>query len=149
MTELAVNLNKTINASIEKVFNAWLDAETLSRFMKPLPGMPDVRAEIDGRVGGRFRIYMQVDDREILHHGEYLEINPYTKLVFTWVSPFSTGGSTVSICFKALGDNRTRIDLRHVKFKGEEERVSHELGWSNVLKALSDMTVIPDVQRAS
>ena len=149
MTELAVYLNKTINASIDKVFNAWLNAETLSRFMKPLPGMPDVRAEVDGRVGGRFTIYMQVDDREILHYGEFLEVNPYTKLVFTWVSPFSTDGSTVSICFEALGDDRTRIDLRHVKFKGEEERVSHELGWSNVLKALSTMTVIPEVQRAS
>lgn len=137
MTELAVNLTKTINAPIEKVFNAWLDAKTLSKFMTPMPGMPEPRTVADGREGGEFVIYMQVGDKEIPHKGKYLEISAHRKLVFTWESPFSTDGSTVTIHFKALNDSRTEIDFAHVKFTGEEERSDHESGWTNILEKLS------------
>ena len=137
MTDLAVNLTKTINAPIASVFNAWLDANTLSKFMMPMPGMPEPRTEADGRQGGAFTIYMQVGDEEIPHKGKYLEVNPYTKLVFTWESPFSTEDSTVTIHFIALADDQTKIDFSHVKFKGEEERENHEGGWTNILKNLN------------
>lgn len=137
MTDLTVKLTKTINAPAERVFNAWLDANTLSRFMTPMPGMPEPRTEADGRQGGGFTIYMQVGDQEIPHKGEYLEVTPFTKLVFTWESPFSTDGSTVSIDFKALDDDHTEISFTHVKFKGEEERSNHEGGWINILEKLN------------
>ena len=149
MTDLSVNLKKTINAPIEKVFHAWLDAGTLSRFMTPLPGMPEPRVEVDGREGGSFAIYMQVGDEEIPHSGEYLEIIPHSRLVFTWKSPFSTDGSTVTIRFSALGANRTLVELVHVKFRGEAEQASHKSGWTNVLEKLGDVTEAPQVQQAS
>ena len=41
MTDLTVTLNKTIHASIGKVFDAWLDPDMLSRFILPAPGMPN------------------------------------------------------------------------------------------------------------
>lgn len=137
MTELAVNLVKTINAPIERVFNAWLDAATLSKFMTPMPGMPEPRVEADGRQGGSFTIYMQVGDEEIPHKGTYLEVNPYNKLVFTWESPFSTDGSTVTMHLKAMGDTQTEINFSHIKFKGEEERSNHEGGWTYIMEKLN------------
>lgn len=39
-TELTVNMDKIINASIERLFDAWLKSKTLSRFMR---GMLDAR----------------------------------------------------------------------------------------------------------
>lgn len=149
MTELSVKLRKTLNAPVERVFQAWLDADMLSRFMTPLPGMPEPRVEVDAREGGSFTIYMQVGDEEIPHTGEYLEVNPYSRLVFTWISPFSTDGSTVTIQFSKISDNRTRIDLSHVKFRGEAERSSHEGGWANILEKLADVTVEMQAKQAS
>ena len=52
MAELTVNISKTIHAPIEKVFDAWLDPETLSKFMLPMPGMPASDVENDAREGG-------------------------------------------------------------------------------------------------
>ena len=136
MTDLKINIVKTINAPIEKVFNAWLNTDTLSQFMLPMPGMPNPKTESDPRVGGRFTIYMRVGEDEIPHTGEYLEIEHPTKLVFTWVSPFSTEGSTVTIHFKSTDESTTDIDLTHVKFPDEESRANHEGGWGNILVML-------------
>ncbi len=36
MTDLIVNISKTIQAPIEKVFDAWLNPETLSQFILPM-----------------------------------------------------------------------------------------------------------------
>ena len=40
MTDLTVNLSKTVNAPIERVFDAWLDPEMLTQFILPDPQMP-------------------------------------------------------------------------------------------------------------
>ena len=140
MTELAINLRKTINAPIEKVFDAWLNADTLSKFMIPMPGMPEPRTEADGRQGGGFTIYMMVGEDEIPHRGQYLEVDRPNKLVFTWESPFSTADSTVTILFNSVHENSTEIDFRHIKFKDEESRNNHEGGWTNILEMLNEVT---------
>jgi len=139
MTDLTVTVGKTINAPIEKVFDAWLDPETLSQFILPMPGMPQPQTETDVRVSGNFTIIMQVGDDKIPHTGEYLEISRPDKLVFTWKSPFSIDGSTVTLIFRDLGGNKTSVDLTHIKFNDEESRSDHEGGWGNILECLNDM----------
>ena len=69
MTDLTVNLSKTINVPIEKVFDAWLNPEMLSRFVLPMPGMPEPENKIDAREGGRFTIIMVVGEDKITHNG--------------------------------------------------------------------------------
>ena len=90
MTDLTVNINKTIHAPIEKVFDAWLNPETLSQFILPMPGMPNPQVKTDAREGSEFTIIMQVGEDKIPHTGQYLEIHHPDKLVFTWELPFST-----------------------------------------------------------
>jgi len=137
MNDLKVKVSKLINAPIEKVFNAWLNTETLSQFMLPMPGMPNPKTEIDPNVGGSFTIYMQVGEDEIPHTGKYLEIDHPNTLTFTWIAPFSADGSTVYLKFKQMSDNTTNVDLTHVKFSDEDSRSNHEGGWSNILEALN------------
>jgi len=139
MTDLIVNVTKIIHARIERVFDAWLNPETLSQFILPMPGMPQPQVETDAREGGEFKIIMQVGDDKIPHTGRYVEINRPNKLVFTWVSPFSADGSTVTLKFTDIGENRTNIDLTHIKFIDEEHRENHEGGWSNILESLNDI----------
>ena len=66
MTELTVNVEKTIHVSIEKAFDAWLDPEMLSRFMTPMPGMPESEVENDARVGGSFTIIMHAGGQKLI-----------------------------------------------------------------------------------
>lgn len=139
MTDLIVNISKTIQAPIEAVFDAWLNPDMLSQFILPMKGMPQPQTENEPREGGEFTIIMQVGDEKIPHTGTYLTINRPHELVFTWESPFSIDGSTVSLRFLALDENQTTLELTHRKFIDEQTRSNHEGGWGNILDSLEDV----------
>jgi len=137
MTDLTVSLSKTINAPIEKVFDAWLDASLLTRFVLPTPGMPQPDVENDPREGGRFSIVMHLGDDRIPHTGTYLEVDRPQRLKFSWESPYSTDDSTVTLDFTPLDATTTQVELTQVKFLHEEARSDHETGWRNVIDQLA------------
>ena len=139
MSELSVNLSKTINAPIESVFDAWLNPETMSRFILPMPGMPAPEIENNPVEGGRFTIVMNVGDDKIPHCGTYLSVDRPAFLKFSWESPYSPDGSTVALTFNAIDENTTRLDLEHVKFLHEEARSDHEGGWGSILDKLAEI----------
>ena len=139
MNDLVVKVKKTINAPIEQVFDAWLDADTLSKFMMPMDGMPEPRVEAEGREGGRFTVYMMVGDKELPHSGQYLEVDKPHKLVFTWESHCSSDDSTVTILFSALNETQTEVDFTHIKFIDDETRSNHENGWTTILNKLNQL----------
>ena len=138
MNDMTLNISKTINAPIEKVFDAWLDPKILAQFILPMPGMPQPKVENQPEQGGRFSIVMRVGDNDIPHTGEYLEVIRPSKLVFSWISPFSIDGSTVTINFSQASDDKTNVELTHVRFIDEEARSDHEGGWTNILDALNE-----------
>jgi len=140
MAELSVNIDKIIQAPIEKVFDAWLDPKMLAIFMKGMPDKADTDVEMDAREGGRFTFIMHLGDQKIPHTGKYLEISRPDKLVFTWVSPYSVvENSTVTLNFTKKDDNKTNISLSHVRFIDEEARSGHEEGWGNILNKLNEL----------
>jgi uncharacterized protein YndB with AHSA1/START domain len=140
MTDLTVNIDKIINAPIEKVFDAWLDPQILSKFMRGLPEMTEADVEINAREGGRFTIVMHLGDEKIPHTGKYLEIRRPAKLVFTWESQYSVvDNSTVTLIFTKIDEAKTNISLSHVRFIDEEARSGHEEGWGNVLSNLAEV----------
>ena len=139
MTELTVNINKTINAPIEKVFDAWLNPKLLSLFMTPMPGMPASDVKTDASEGGVFTIIMHAGEDQLAHTGKYLEINRPNKLVFTWQSHHSVDGSIVTLKFDEIASNTTQVTLSHVKFIDEKARSDHQGGWGNILGKLNDV----------
>lgn len=139
MTDLTVNLTQTINASAEKIFDAWLDPVMLAQFILPMPGMPQPEVENDAQEGGSFSIIMQVGDDKIPHTGTYLTIKRPQELVFSWQSPFSADDSRVSLLFNAIDANTTQVELTHVTFPDEESRSNHEGGWGNILGRLAEI----------
>ena len=71
-----VRVNRRFNASSQRVFDAWLDPNMLSRWMFG-PSVRDeeiVSLSLDPRPGGAFSFVVRRDGREINHVGEYLEI---------------------------------------------------------------------------
>jgi uncharacterized protein YndB with AHSA1/START domain len=138
MSDLSLTVTKTIPAPVEAVFNAWLDARMLAKFMAPGPDMTVPKAETDGREGGRFSIVMAAGDTEIPHAGTYLEVKPHRRIVFTWESPYSVDGSTVTLAFKPVDGGATEVELTHVKFATEESRDNHKGGWTAILEKLAE-----------
>lgn len=138
MTELSLQVSRTIQAPIEDIYNAWLDPLMLSKFMLPAQSVSVVKAENDPNVGGTFDIIMSTPEQDIPHSGEYKILHPYSQIVFTWESPFSIEGSTVTINLKQT-ENGTHLELIHVKFPSEESRANHEGGWTAILVCLDEL----------
>lgn len=135
--ELSLTVKKTIPAPPEKVFNAWLDPRMLKRFMVTCEGHGVPKAESDAREGGKFLIVMDTGEKEIPHSGTYLEIKPHSRLVFTWESPHSVDGSTVTLDLAKKGEDETELTLTQVRFASEGALEGHREGWTAILEALA------------
>jgi uncharacterized protein YndB with AHSA1/START domain len=99
MTTLqALRLTRRFDAAPKRVFDAWTDPNLAAGWLFTTPTSEAHTAEIDLRVGGRWEIVDRrggVDYRAI---GEYLQIEPPRRLVFTFGMPqFSDGFSKVTV----------------------------------------------------
>src|SRR5689334_254804 len=81
-----LQLRRTYPASRVQVFAAWTQIEMLKRWWGVAEGYTVPVAEIDLRVGGKYRLGMLPPNGEKLFmlSGEYQVIEPPEKLVFTW-----------------------------------------------------------------
>jgi uncharacterized protein YndB with AHSA1/START domain len=112
----------------------------VKRWWGPGPGEPVSVAELDVRVGGRFRIvFGGADGRAHECAGVYQEVVPNRKLVFTWCWPNTTPErvSVVTIVFEDL-KGRTRLVFQHEQLFDEKVRDDHKRGWSGTLDKLAD-----------
>ena len=135
-----LNLVRKYPVAPEKVWRAWTDAEAVKKWWGPGPGEPVAVAELDVRVGGRFRIVFggpQGTAHEV--QGTYQEVVPNRKLVFTWTWPNSTPEreSVVTIVFRAAAGG-TELDFRHEQLFDEKVRDDHKRGWTGSLDKLAD-----------
>lgn len=137
MTDLTVNLKKTLNALIDRVFDAWLDPAMLTRFILPDPSMPQPEVENDPREGGHFTIIMIAGDDRLPHTGSYLVLERPHRLKFSWQSAYSPDDSSVTLDFTSIDAETTEVELTHVKFLHEEARSDHEGGWGCILDKLA------------
>lgn len=137
MTDLSLTVSRNIAAPAERVFNAWLDPQMLARFMRPMEGMEAPTVSNDPKEGGQFEIIMKTPSGEIPHTGTYKEISPHSRIIFTWDSPFTAEGSTVTLDF-AEANGATDVTLTHVTFPSEESRDNHNNGWTQILATLAD-----------
>ena len=134
--EYLVTVRREIDAPVEDLFDAWLDAQSLGSWLKP-GGIRETRAETDPRVGGAFRIVMVDDESSIEHTGTYREIDRPRRLVFTWSSPATRfRDSIVTVTFQPSSKSSTVVEIHQVGLPDEEARASHHAGWSDVLREL-------------
>lgn len=136
MTDLTTTSTRTIKASPQRIYEAFIDPAMMTKFMVPRPEMHVREASADPRVGGRFHV-MMVGDNDYPHEGTYLELTPHSRLVFTWEAPWSAPGTTVTIDLVPEGD-ATQVTLTQVRFLSEESRDNHALGWAGMLVNLEN-----------
>lgn len=117
-----VEMQVRLEARPEAVFPFLVEPERYARWQ-------GVRAELDARPGGVFRVWM---DAQMVVSGEYVEVTPHRRVVFTWgwegnddVPP---GSTTVEIDLEPDGDGTT-LTLRHSGLPSDESAALHEEGW--------------------
>jgi uncharacterized protein YndB with AHSA1/START domain len=114
-----VRLQRTIAASPDRVYRAWLEPDLLARWMAP--GAFEVtRAEVDERVGGRLRIWHAGPEGDVGgFEAELLDLVPGELLVFRWgfVGPDRLAGPTydslLTITLREASDGATELTLVH------------------------------------
>ena len=127
-------IKRTLPASRERVFSALTDPARMARWFYGMePGQAKVTS--DFRVGGTYSIEMSDDHQKCVPCGEYLEIVPPEKLVFSWSSEGHVKDSKVTIELFDKG-SQTELVLTHELPKDEVE--SHQQGWANCLRHLEE-----------
>jgi uncharacterized protein YndB with AHSA1/START domain len=90
-------------------------------------------AEVDPRVGGALRLVMRSPDgEEFGGSGEYIEIIPPKRLVFTWTwdgHEGHEGTQLVEVEFREREDGTTAVVLTNRGLPDEESRRLHREGW--------------------
>ena len=134
----SLTLTRRIDALPEKVYAAWTDPEKIARWFGPAQVKAgSVRADIDLRVGGRYRISFEAGDGEYFQvDGVYLEVTPNARIAFSWAwhsTPERQSQVTVSLQPDGGG---TLLTLHHEQFFDEAARDGHARGWSELLDKL-------------
>ncbi|AMM16261.1 ATPase [Burkholderia sp. PAMC 28687] len=132
----SLTLQRRINASPAKIFAAWTEPSQLVKWMHPNKN-DVIHAEMDVRVGGRFRIVMRTPAGE--EHdvsGVFTEVVQDEKLVYTWAWR-STPERESLVTFTLRRDGElTLLTLTHEQFFDETARDNHESGWNEILDGL-------------
>jgi uncharacterized protein YndB with AHSA1/START domain len=82
----SLTFKRRLNAPPAKVYAAWIEPQKIVRWFGRSDAKPDsMRAEIDARIGGRFRVSFNTEDGEYYEVGGlYREMVPGERLVFSW-----------------------------------------------------------------
>lgn len=125
----AVEREILVDAPPDVVFEHFVDPVLMCRWK-------GVTAELDPRPGGVYRV--NVTGRDVAS-GTYVEVVPYTRVVFTWGwegpdSALPPGSSTVEVTLRPAGGG-TLVRLRHTGLP-TAQRGGHTEGWDHFLPRL-------------
>ena len=99
--------------------------------------------EVDLRVGGGYQIGFQSAEGKIdVVSGEFLEIDPPNKVVYTWTwdEPNDHAGVETQVTVEFLEkDGGTELVLTHEKLTIGGMKESHMGGWSGALDLLEEV----------
>jgi uncharacterized protein YndB with AHSA1/START domain len=131
-----LRVSRSFDASPDRVFDAWLDPATASKWLFATPTGKMVRLEIDARPGGNFVIVERRDGEDVEHRGEYVELDRPSRLVFTFAVPkYSPLMTRVELGPVPAGSG-CELTLTHEGVL-EEWTSSTEEGWRGILEGLA------------
>ena len=137
----SITLVRRIAARPSIVFEAMTTAEGVAAWFGP-DDLPVVRAEMDARVGGVYRVHFRtLDGLDHEASGEFLEVVPPRRIVMSWSWAF--GGeldergrtSRVEIELRPIGDG-TELTFTHADLGSEASAKGHAGGWTGAFDKL-------------
>ncbi len=135
----SLEIRRFIKASRDRVYSAWTDPSELKKWFGP-ENVKTRDLVADARVGGRFRWdCTDPEGKEVTISGEYRELQPGKKIVFTWRleedEDWQNHNSVVTVEFFDREEG-TEIRLTHENLPTGPSRDDHEQGWKSVLDKL-------------
>ena len=139
----AVSIRRVLQARRALVFEAWTRPELMARWFFP-DSTWTATIEHELRVGGRWQVLMR-EPSGVTHDqfGEYREIVPSSRLVFTWNCPdLKVVDSVVTV---ELFDHEagTELTLNHELPADPNVRRGHDEGWQACLGNLQQLLETP------
>jgi uncharacterized protein YndB with AHSA1/START domain len=132
------NISRSFDASVERVFDQWVDADALRTWFAP-NGFTVTFCETSAVVGGRWQVEMRSEDGEVyLEYGEYCAIARPRRLVFTLTQGHSSDigpRTTVTVDFNDK-DGGTEIAFLQEGFETVERRDGNVEGWNECFDKL-------------
>jgi uncharacterized protein YndB with AHSA1/START domain len=129
----------------EKVWLAWTDPRAVSRWFGPGKGDSVTSAELDVRVGGRYRIaFVAPDGVEHVASGVYQEVVENRLLVFSWLRrgmPELASQVTLELRPVSAG---TELSFLH-EFPDVAARDDHRRGWLPTFEKLAAFIGIGEI----
>ena len=137
--KFSLEIKRFIKAPRDRVYAAWTDPAQLKKWFGP----ENVKTRdliADVRVGGRFRWdCTNPEGKEVTITGEYRELQPGRKIVFTWRfegdEDWKDHSSLVTVEFLDR-EGGTEIHLTHENLPTQPSRDDHEQGWNSALDKL-------------
>ena len=146
----SLTLVRHIAARPEVVFDAITTPDGIAHWWGPDSG-PVLLAEIDLRVGGRFKVrFRMLDGTEHESSGEFLELVRPVRLAMSWrwLGRERKGESRVEIALRTIDDG-TELIFTHALLPSEQARQEHKEGWSGALDKLeSYLLTVKDTRHA-
>jgi uncharacterized protein YndB with AHSA1/START domain len=133
---LALTVRKTIDATPEQLFDAWTDPAQLRQWWGPAE-VTCSEAEVDLRVGGRYRLANRFPDGRIVWiSGEFVRIERPHLLAYSWRIEPAEVRERVTVRFIANGD-KTDVVVLHEGIGSPSARDQHQLGWIGCFEKLA------------
>jgi uncharacterized protein YndB with AHSA1/START domain len=144
-TDEQILITREFDAPKHLVYEAWTTPEHVKRWWHAKRGEVTI-AEIDLRVGGKWRYAMVTEDGfEVAFHGEFREIVPNERIVSTEVYEGMPDAEAVNTLTLAEVDGRTTLTIL-VQHTSKEHRDAHiesgmEAGMQDALDLLEQVAV--------
>ena len=140
MAPQVLRIERLLAAPRDRVFRAWQDPRDLEHWAWGSLG-DEVRAQVDFKVGGGFRVETARPDGSIwAFSGSYTEIAAPKRLVYSlaWEAPMRYGPvpERIVIELSEVADG-TRLVFTHEGDFSEAARREHLRGWESCLDALA------------
>jgi uncharacterized protein YndB with AHSA1/START domain len=137
--KVSLKIKRVIKAPRDRVYAAWTDPAQMRQWFGP-ENVQTRNLVADARVGGRFQWDLtNSEGEELTVAGEYCELQPDKKVVFTWQwqddEDWEGRKSIVTVEFSDC-DGGTEVRLIHEQLPTEESRDRHSEGWTSLLKKL-------------
>jgi uncharacterized protein YndB with AHSA1/START domain len=138
---LILRLKCVLTAPRERIFRALTEPAELKKWWGP-HGFTTPEVYLDLRVGGVYRFAMQPPDGDLFHlTGEFLEIDPPSRLVYTflWEEPDPDDRKTVvRLSLDDVGE-ATELSLSQGEFATQARVSLHRNGWADSLEKLREL----------
>lgn len=142
--ELVIEL--ILNAPKEKLFRCWIEPQLIIQWFAPKPWTTP-SAKTDVRPGGASLIVMRSPEgQEFPNAGQYLEVIPNRKLVFSdafvgdWVPKDGAPFFTAVLTFEDAGEGRTKYTARALHWtaeaKAQHEQMGFVQGWTSCARQM-------------